>query len=123
MKRLLSIALLAASLSACSSLGFSAPKTPAQAVYAAKGTFLATVLVANQYKALPPCGGTDVLCSSPAVVTKLQLAANAGKATLDAAEATVTDPAFSGSTADAAVVAAENAVSAFSTIANDLKVQ
>lgn len=110
-------------LAACAQLGFPAPKTPAQAVYAAKGAFLATVLIANQYKALPPCGGTSVLCSSPSVVTKLRLAANAGKATLDSAEATVTDPAFKGSTTDAAVVAAENAVEAFSTIANELKVQ
>jgi hypothetical protein len=105
-------------LAACSTFGD--PQTPRQTVYAAKVSFLAAVTVADQYKNLPRCGTGPVVCSSPAVIARLRLGANAADATLDAAEATVMDPKFEGSNTDAAIVAATNAVAAFTAIAGGL---
>lgn len=123
MKRLLIVAAMGLALAACTTLGFPAPKTPAQAVYAAKANFLAAVTIAGKYKSLPPCGGVDPICSDPNITPKIKLSAEAAKATLDAAEATVRDPNFQGGGTDAAIVAAQNAVTAFVTITTNLKVQ
>jgi hypothetical protein len=108
-------------LCACAELGFPAPKTPQQTVYTAKAAFLVALRAADEYAALPHCPAQP-FCSDPNVVARIQLGAGAANATLDAAEATVRDPAFKGGTTDAAVVAAVNAVDAFQTIANQLKV-
>lgn len=121
--RLSAAAVLIAFLASCASLGIPAPKTPRQAVFAADGAFLAAVTIANDYKALPDCvSNGPVLCKDPAILEKIRLGANAADATLKAAENTVRDPNFSGSTSDKAIVAATNAVQAFSDIVNVLKI-
>ncbi len=110
-------------LVACSALRLPDPQTPAQSVYAAKHTFAAALVIANTYKNLPPCGGEYTLCSDQAVVSKLQLAATAAKATLDAAEETVRDPNWRGGTTDKAIVAASNALGAFVSITETIRSQ
>ncbi len=112
--------ILAVSLGSCSTV-LPTPKTPAQAVFEAKGTFLATVTLANQYKALPTCPTAMPICKTDAMVGLLQKSANATDAALDAAQATVTDPKFVGtSTATASLVAAQNALVALQAIAAQL---
>jgi len=125
MRKLIVALAAAAMLAGCTALGIPSPQTPAQTVYTAKSDFLAAVLIANQYKALPGCAVPDapVLCAKADVVVNIKLAANAAKATLDSAEAAVRDPAFDGNAVDKAVVAATNAVGAFVTITTQLKVK
>lgn len=109
-------------LAGCGTLGIPAPQTPAQAVYEAKASFLGALKVANEYKALPSCPAA-VLCSDAATVATIRTAANTASVALDAAQATVTDPNFKdGSDAEKTITAAEEAVSAFVTIAGKLKV-
>lgn len=120
--RIVQVIAAALLLSSCASLGLPTPKTPRQAVYAADGAFLAAVTIANDYKALPDCvSNGPILCKNAAVVEKIKLGANAADATLKAAENTVKDPNFGGSTSDSAIVAATNAVQAFVAITSALK--
>jgi hypothetical protein len=113
--------LLALLLAGCQTLGVPAPKTPAQAVFEARGSELAAITLANQYKALPPCAPMVKICSDPKVVILLQKAANAADAVLDSAQATVTDPTFKDSPAAAkAALAAQNALGALTAITAQL---
>lgn len=120
LSRILLPILVGGFLVACQALGLPEPQTPQQAVYAAKVTFAGTLVLANEYKELPPCP-TVLICSDEGAVTKLRLAGNAAKTTLDAAENTVRDPNFKGSKTDAAVVAATQAVSAFAQITQQVR--
>jgi hypothetical protein len=83
------IALLLAS---CASI-FPAPQTPAQAVYEMKAGFLVALHAADDYAALPPCPAQP-LCSDTDTVAAIKVSANAAQASLDAAQAVVTNPAF-----------------------------
>lgn len=50
-----------------------APQNPAQAVYAAHGTYTVALTAAVKYKQLPPCTAQPApVCSKPDVVKKLQ---------------------------------------------------
>lgn len=120
--RLTAAALLLPFMASCASLGLPTPKTPRQAVYAADGAFLAAVTIADDYKALPDCvSNGPIVCKDPATLDKIRLGANAADATLKAAENTVKDPNFGGSTSDSIIVAATQAVQAFVTVTSTLK--
>lgn len=127
MKRLLALAFAGFALAACSTFGIPAPQSPAQTVYAAKGDFAAALTIANQYAALPRCGTPSAppLCSESNIVQNVNKAAHAADASLDAAEATVRDPAFSNNSdaVSKAVAAATNAVAALQAVTSTLKTQ
>lgn len=110
-------------VAACATPAIPPPQTPSQAVFAAKGTFLIALGRANDYKALPPCP-TVIVCSSTAVVAVLQKVANSTNIALDAADATVNDPAFKDSdAAGKAAAAAKSAVTALQAITDGLRIR
>lgn len=113
MKRLiaLTIALL---ITACST----APQTPAQAVFAADSTYLVALQAAVAYKKLPPCEqpAAPTLCSSAAVVAKLQQADDTAYAALSEAQTLVRSTAPADKVAAAVQIATE-AVKVFAAIA------
>lgn len=96
--------------------------TPAQSVFATKATYAGALIVAVQYKNLPPCPRTP-LCSDKAVVTKLQAADDIAAPALNSAEAAVRNPDFGKNALQTAVIAAENAVTALTSITSTLKVR
>jgi len=113
------IALLLAS---CANL-FPAPQTPAQSVYEAKAAFLVALRTADDYAALPRCPAQPV-CSDAATVTAIRTSAKAAEASLDAAQAVVTDPSFqNGDVLAKAIAAANGAVSAFAAVTAQLPAQ
>lgn len=122
MKRLLlAIAFAAAALVGCTT----APKTPAQAVYATHGTYLAALSVAVKYRQLPDCGleaAIKPFCSEKAVVAKVQAADDQAYAALTAAQ-TVVRVQTAGTPVERALQAATQAVGAFSKLVNDLGVK
>ena len=106
-------------VSACASVS---PTTPAQSVFAAKATYAGALVIAVQYKNLPPCPRVPV-CADPAIVGKLQAADNIAAPALNSAEAAVRNPDFGQSALQTAVIAAQNAVSALTSITSTLKVK
>lgn len=108
-------------LLACCSLP--PPQSPAQSVYQMKAGFLVSLKVAEHYVSLPPCPATP-LCADQNIVDKVLLAAHAAKTALDAAESTVTDPAFAQQDLTPRIlVAASQALSVFNAMTDNLKVQ
>lgn len=98
------------------------PTTPAQSVFAAKATYAGALIVAVQYKALPACPKV-VICSDPAIVAKLQAADNIAAPALNSAEAAARNPDFGQNALQTAVIAAQNAVTALTSITATLKVK
>lgn len=110
MKRLLAAFVLTL-VASCA--GVTAPQSPAQAVFAAKQSYAVALTAAVAYKRLPACPAATKICSDPAVVAQLQKIDTASSALLDGAEATVRT---GGGNVQMAITAAEQAVSAFTTI-------
>lgn len=110
MKRLISVFVLTL-VASCA--GVTAPQSPAQAVFAAKQSYAVALTAAVAYKRLPPCPTVSNVCSDPAIVSQLQKIDTASSALLDGAEATVR---AGGGNVQMAITAAEQAVSAFTTI-------
>lgn len=98
------------------------PDTPAQSVFAAKATYAGALIVAVQYKNLPACPKVPV-CSDPLIVGKLQAADNIAAPALNSAEAAVRNPDFGRSALQTAVIAAQNAVSALTSITSTIRVK
>ena len=99
------------------------PQTPAQGVYAVQGTYATALTIAVAYKALPVCQqGAPVLCSQPSVVATLQKADDAAFAALTAAQNIARTPG-AGANAQTAIVAAQQAVSALTSITATLQVK
>lgn len=127
-KNLLAISLMSFSLAACNtdSIIPIAPKSPSQAVYLAEGEYLVAVKIAAKYNTeLKDCSLPDApkVCRSQAVVDVLRLSQKSARATLDAAEGTVRNPAFGSSALSSAVIAAEGAVKAFKDLTATLGVE
>jgi hypothetical protein len=115
-------AAIALLLASCANI-FPAPQTPAQAVYEMKAGFLVTLRAADDYAALPRCPAQP-LCSDADTVAAIKVSATAAQASLDAAQAVVTDPAFAnGDALQKAVTAANGAVAAFAAVAAQLPTQ
>ncbi len=115
MKRLIAVGLFYL-VAACASVQSGAPSAQ-QAVFAAKQDYAAALTLAVAYKRLAPCPTATKICSDKAVVAKLQKIDDASAALLDGAEATVRS---GGSGAALAITAAQQAVSAFTTITKTL---
>lgn len=118
MKRLISAVLLSL-LVACASVQ---PETPAQAVFASKSVYAGALVIAVQYKKLPACPAIP-LCSDPLIVAKLQNADSIAAPALNSAEAAVRNPDFGKNALGTAVIAAQNAVQALTSITSTLKVK
>lgn len=115
-------ATIALLLASCANI-FPAPQTPAQAVYEMKAGFLVTLHAADDYAALPRCPAQP-LCSDANIVAATKVSANAAQASLDAAQAVVTDPAFAnGDALQKAVAAAHGAVAAFAAVTTQLPIK
>lgn len=118
MKRLFA-GLIFALLAACSTT----PQSPAQAVYAVQGNYAAALTIAVAYKSLPDCAATTaVLCKKADIVGKLQKADDAAYPALQAAQNIVRQP-NAGANAQTAIFAAEQAVSALTSITSTLQVK
>lgn len=98
------------------------PDTPAQSVFAAKATYAGALIIAVQYKNLPACPKVPI-CSDPLIVGKLQAADNIAAPALNSAEAAVRNPDFGRSALQTAVIAAQNAVSALTSITSTIRVK
>jgi hypothetical protein len=106
-------------LASCANL-FPAPQTPAQAVYESKAAFLVALRAADDYAALPRCPA-EPLCSDADIAAAIRTSAKAARASLDAAQSAVTDPAFkNGDALEKSIVAANGAVAAFAAITAQL---
>jgi hypothetical protein len=106
-------------LASCANI-FPAPQSPAQAVYETKAAFLVALHAADDYAALPRCPAQP-LCSDAATLATIKTSAKAAEASLDAAEAVVTDPGFQNADAlQKAVLAASGAVDAFAAVTAQL---
>lgn len=112
---------LTISLSACSTVSalYTAATTPMdmttvrKAALSLDATYAGVLDLANTYAALDVCkDGGPVLCASPAVVDKLVSLDAQAKPLVDAMNATAQDPKATASIANAAVIAATNAVGA-----------
>ena len=121
MKRLLSlllVPLVALALTACGTASEVA-KTPQQRVFAAKSDYAAILAVAVAYESQRRCAPGEPIytrCSNTAVVMRLRQADDTAKVALDAAEATVRNPATSGNDVELALTSATNAVGVLRTI-------
>jgi hypothetical protein len=123
MKRLfLSLALAVGLLAGCA--GGPIGQTPAQAVFAAKGTYNTALSAAVAYKRLPACSAVvKQPCSDKAVLAQLQKADNVAAAALDSAESAVRTPGFGKDAAQSAITAANAAVQALASITATLGVK
>jgi hypothetical protein len=109
---------------------FVKPQTPRQAVYEAEGDYLAAKTLAAKYMAQPACGAAGApkapFCASPSTSRLIETSEIGVEESLAAAERTVTDPNFSwtkGAALPDTIIAAENAVVAFSNIVHSTGVK
>ncbi len=115
MKRIIVKAVaLTALLAGCATTGTT---TPQNTIYNIKSSFDVALQAVLVYDNLPPCvtNGPKV-CSDAKVTQKLQEASVVANTAINSAEAAVRDPNFSTSTANAAIVSAQNAVVALTAI-------
>ena len=114
---------LVSALASCAGLQ-TAPQSPTQAVYAVEGDYAAALAVAVQYRSLPQCSAsTAVLCSTPEVIAQVQKSDATAWTAIEAAQNTVRAPGVTSDAETAALTAAQQATSAFQTIAATLKVK
>lgn len=110
-------------LLALAGCGSSAPD-PQQTVYALEGSYAAALAVEVAYHNLPKCiTGGPKICSDQAVMDNINKADAVAWTAIKAAENTVRTPGVSSSAATAAVVAAQQASAAFTSITATLKVK
>ncbi len=110
MKRLL--AALAFVLASCTTTG---GMTPAQAVFNTKTAYEVALTAAVGYRNLPACPVSKPPCHDPAILSQIQKAQPAVRATLDAAESAVRSN-LTAEVVQKAVAAAEASLSAFTAI-------
>jgi len=110
MKRIILVSLLLA--------GCATQQTNPQAtIYQTKASFDLALNAVITYDRLPPCvHNGPKLCSDASVTQKLQQAAQVANTAINAAEASVRDPNFDKSKAEALNIAAQNAVIALTSI-------
>jgi hypothetical protein len=120
--RIILSALMALALLGCASGG--APQDPQQSIYALQSGYRTALTVAVAYKQLPPCGmaTSPLLCSSPKVVAQVQQADDVAYQAIKAAETTVRTPG-AGANAQTALVAAQQALAALTSITATLQVK
>lgn len=109
------LSLLAAfALTACAPNNQGSLPSTQNTVYAMKNAFAAAQTAAIQYVTLPRCGSptSPPLCSDAGTVGTIRTYNGSAQTLLDAAEKTVRDPTASTSAQNAAIVAAQNAITA-----------
>lgn len=99
------------------------PKSPAEVVFQAKVAHAVALRTAVAYRELPKCNPAPQPCHEPAVVTQLQKSDKVADAALDAAENAVRTPGFGENVVNSAVKAAQEALNAFISIVNTLRVK
>lgn len=119
--------ILALSIGACSSPVITpppAPKTPAQTVFEVKAAEGVALAIFVKYKGLPSCAlpAHPVLCSDPAIVTKVQGIDAIAARSIDTAETAVRTPGFGTDTLQSLVAGAQAAVSLLTSATSSLKV-
>lgn len=126
MKKLLTSTILAIAMAigAFAAGCATAPQNPAQAVYAAHGTYTVALTAAVKYKQLPPCGAptSPALCSKREVVAQLQKADDVAFTALQAAQRIIRSADSGPGTIQTAIFNANQAVQAFASIAKTLGV-
>lgn len=116
MKRFLALLFVAIAAACATTAPDGTVTTPAQQLFQIESGFNAALTVAVAYKNLPPCGPVSpTLCSKPETVVKVQQAANATQAALQAAQNTVRNPG-AGANPQTAVFAAQQALLALTSI-------
>lgn len=117
---LVHILFAAALLTACATT----PQNPAQAVYAAHGTYTVALTAAVKYKQLPACTlpAAPPLCAKPEVVAQLQRADDAAYTALSTAQKLVRSTTEGAGTIQGAIFNATQAVNAFAAVAKALGV-
>jgi hypothetical protein len=117
-KSLLITSLLVAS--ACATQG----GTPATTIYQVENSYNAAATVIIAYKALPPCGQptSPILCSKAEIIAKLKTADAVAYDALVAAENTVRSP-NAGANSQTAIVAAQQAIAALTSITATLAIK
>jgi hypothetical protein len=111
---------VALALAACA--GGLSPTTPQQTIYTVTSDYTAAATVVLAYKALPVCPAATALCKDPAIVQKLRDADTIAYNALVAAENTARTPG-AGANAATALVAANQAIAAFTAITATLSVK
>lgn len=98
------------------------PQTPAQAVYAAHGTYTVALTAAVKYAELPRCGQptSPPLCARPEAIAQLQKADDVAYTALLAAQGIVRSRKTGDAGIPPTVENAIRAVNAFAQIANQL---
>lgn len=118
------LSLLAAfALTACAANNQGNLPSSQNTVFALKNAFATAQTAALQYTTLPRCGAptSPPLCSDAGTVATIRKYNNDAVVALDAAEKTVRDPHASSSATQAAIIAAQNAVTALQQIVPTLK--
>jgi len=114
----------ALALAGCATLSSpaSAPRTPAQTVYAVEGTYAAALTVAVQYRQLPDCSTGAPICSDAATIAKVRAADAAAWSSILTAQDAVRGGLTTAQISQTATQAA-SAVNAFYALTQALKVK
>ena len=124
MRKLLSSLILASAMLLVGFTGGCAttPQNPAQAVYAAHGTYTVALTAAVKYKQLPACDKptSPLLCSKPEVVAQLQKADDVAFTALQTAQNIIRNPNAGQGAIQTALFNANQAVAAYLAIAKTL---
>jgi hypothetical protein len=87
-----------------------------KSAYTAKSTYAGLLVIAVAYNQRPPCGGTVVICRDPVVVEQIRKASVAADASTQAGENAVRTLGSNPLVVQAAVVAAQQSVTAFKAV-------
>jgi hypothetical protein len=123
------IAVTALSLSAFGGCATTAARNPQQTVLQLRADYTVAVEAASTYgdpAVIPLCSDAAPqvkLCAKPAIVKQIKLAKDVAKPLIDNAEASVLDPSFNASEAQAIIVSAQNALKALQSINDALSLK
>ncbi len=100
------------------------PDSPAQAVYAAEGSYAAALRLELAYSNLPRCfaSNSPKICSEVSVIKKVQTADNVAWSAIKNAQTAVRTPGYGDSKITTAVASAVALTNSFVEITNQLKV-
>jgi hypothetical protein len=123
------IVVIALCLSAFGGCATTAARNPQQTVLQLRADYTVAVEAASTYgdpAVIPLCSDAAPqvkLCAKPAIVKQIKLAKDVAKPLIDNAEASVLDPSFSASEAQAIIVSAQNALKALQSINDTLSLK
>lgn len=120
--RVLYSSILAVSVWSCASTT-GVGQTPSQVVFATRAGYEAALVIAVEYKRLPPCTvpASTPICSDPGIVAQLQQADNVTNIAMSSAVAAVRTPQIGSNAIDKAVATANAALAALTAITSQLR--